>query len=54
MNKAKFQFSDDEGNDYILWAWKGDYLNLGAGAKMGICKRMVIDGTRIQFLAICQ
>ena len=28
MNKAKFKFSDDDGNDYILWAWKGDYLNL--------------------------
>lgn len=40
MNKAKFQFSDDDGNDYNLWAWKGDYLNLGAGAEMGIYKRM--------------
>lgn len=47
MNYAKFQFSDDDGNDYILWAWKGDYLNLGAGAEMGIYKRMVIDGTPI-------
>ena len=47
MNKAKFQFSDDDGNDYILWAWKGDYLNLGAGAEMGIYNRMVIDGTPI-------
>lgn len=48
MNKAKFQFSDEDGNDYILWAWKGDYLNLGAGAEMGIYKRMVIDGTPIE------
>ncbi len=23
MNKAKFQFSDDDGNNYIFWAWKG-------------------------------
>ena len=22
--------------NYILWAWKGDYLNLGAGAELGI------------------
>lgn len=22
--------------EYILWAWKGDYLNLGAGAELGI------------------
>ena len=47
MNKAKFKFTSD-GTDYILWAWKGDYLNLGAGAEMGIYKRMVIDGTPIK------
>ena len=23
------------GQNYILWAWKGDYLNLGAGAELG-------------------
>ena len=22
--------------NYVLWAWKGDYLNLGAGAELGI------------------
>ena len=22
--------------EYVLWAWKGDYINLGAGAEMGI------------------
>ncbi|WP_278244411.1 RHS repeat-associated core domain-containing protein [Clostridium sp. BNL1100] len=44
MEKAKFPFSDDKGNDYILWAWKGDYLNLGAGAEMGIYKNMDVNG----------
>ena len=32
---AKFPFSYN-GQDYIFWAWKGDYINLGAGAEMGI------------------
>ncbi len=45
MDNEKFQFCDKNGNDYILWAWKGDYLNLGAGAEMGIYKRMVVNGT---------
>ena len=43
MDKAKFQFNYD-GEEYIFWAWKGDYLNLGAGAEMGIYTRMVING----------
>lgn len=38
MDKAKFQFSMN-GQDYIFWAWKGDYLNLGAGAELGIYTR---------------
>ena len=25
--------------EYILWAWRGDYLNLGAGAEVGIYSR---------------
>ncbi|MBE7024223.1 MAG: DUF4474 domain-containing protein [Clostridia bacterium] len=35
MDVAKFPF-EHEGEDYIFWAWKGDYINLGAGAEMGI------------------
>lgn len=31
----KFPFPYN-GQWYILWAWKGDYINLGAGAEMGI------------------
>ena len=26
----------NETKEYIIWAWKGDYLNLGAGAEIGI------------------
>jgi hypothetical protein len=40
MDKGKFPFdvNGDGIDDYILWAWKGDYLNLGAGAELGIYK----------------
>ena len=38
MNREKYQFSYDN-EDYIIWVWKGDYLNLGAGAEMGIYRR---------------
>jgi len=41
MDKAKFKFNY-EGEDLIIWAWKGDYLNLGAGAELGIYKRYKI------------
>jgi hypothetical protein len=27
------------GETYKLWAWKGDYVNLGAGAEIGIYKQ---------------
>lgn len=26
----------DEGEEFIIWSWKGDYMNLGAGAETGI------------------
>jgi RHS repeat-associated protein len=35
MDAAKFDFVCGD-RSYILWAWKGDYLNLGAGAELGI------------------
>lgn len=35
MKNAKFEFSYNR-KQYILWAWKGNYLNLGAGAELGI------------------
>ena len=31
-----FDFSSDGNDYYVLWAWKGDYLNMGAGAELGI------------------
>ncbi len=39
METAKFEFTDENGRDYILWAWKGDYINLGAGAELGVYSR---------------
>ncbi|MEN3005048.1 RHS repeat-associated core domain-containing protein [Dehalobacterium formicoaceticum] len=45
MKRAKFEFTSDS-QDYVFWAWKGDYLNLGAGAELGIYKRLVISGLR--------
>ena len=35
MLPAKFPFSHN-GSGYIIWAWKGDYITLGAGAELGI------------------
>ena len=46
MQRTKFPFF--LGNkEYIFWAWKGDYLNLGAGAELGIYSRLVIKGKNI-------
>ena len=35
MKRAKFPFNYNK-KSYIFWEWKGDYLNLGAGAELGI------------------
>ena len=35
MSRKKLTFSYNKTN-YIIWAWKGDYINLGAGAEVGI------------------
>ena len=32
-NEGIFTYNNQ---NYILWAWKGDYINLGAGAELGI------------------
>lgn len=42
MKAQPFEFTYN-GQDYRLWAWKGDYLNLGAGAELGIYSRLTID-----------
>lgn len=41
MSSEKFPFdvNGDGEDDYILWAWKGNYLLLGAGAELGVYKR---------------
>ena len=45
MKRHKLEFSYD-GKDWIFWAWKGDYLNLGAGAELGIYNRLSIFGLK--------
>ena len=35
MEAVKFSFSYN-GSGYTIWAWKGDYVNLVAGAELGI------------------
>jgi len=35
MNREKFPFTYGD-ERLMLWAWKGDYINLGAGAELGI------------------
>jgi len=45
MDSAKFEFtSTSDGKNYMLWAWKGNYLNLGAGAELGIYYESIIPG----------
>lgn len=36
MNKLKLDFTLSSNNqDYVVWIWKGNYLNLGAGSEVG-------------------
>ncbi len=35
MKATYFNFATQD-KEYIIWAWKGDYLNLGAGSELGI------------------
>ncbi|AEY65566.1 DUF4474 domain-containing protein [Clostridium sp. BNL1100] len=35
MRREKYDYKVGE-KEYIVWLWKGDYLNLGAGAEIGI------------------
>ena len=40
VDKVRYQFVVDQGTPnatyYIIWCWKGEYWNLGAGAEIGI------------------
>ena len=35
-HKYEIDIDGDQQSDYIFWAWKGDYYNLGAGCELGI------------------
>ena len=56
MLREKFEFTSQK-QRYILWAWKGHYLNLGAGAELGLykfkekvsyskLKKMIVNGIK--------
>ena len=48
MDCRRFPFTTDDGTEYILWAWKGDYLNLGAGCEMGIYRKGLEAGLYVE------
>lgn len=39
MDRKKSAEFTVDGETYIIWAWKGDYMNLGAGAETGIYRK---------------
>lgn len=43
METDQFTFTMS-GQNYVLWVWKGDYINLGAGAELGIYKQVSVSG----------
>lgn len=45
MDREKFAFTVGS-TEYILWTWRGDYLNLGAGAEIAILPTSIGNGTR--------
>lgn len=36
MEAKNYSFNTTSGEEYTIWVWKGDYLNLGAGGECGI------------------
>ena len=45
MIREQFEFSYN-GTGYVLWAWKGDYWNLGSGTEIGLYSyNRTVDGT---------
>ena len=40
-SRFTFNVGDEE---YAIWVWKGDYVNLGAGNELGIYRRMKVGG----------
>ena len=50
----KFTFNYDN-NEVILWGWKGDYVNLGTGAELGIYTKTEYNiGNRYQYMSAPQ
>ena len=43
VNHKEFYFTY-ENKEYVIWMWKGDYINLGSGAEVGIYKESIIPG----------
>lgn len=39
MNSNQLYFTDNNGQQYVIWMWKGYYLALGGGAEIGIYKK---------------
>ena len=46
METAQYEFTSG-GIDYVVWIWKGDYLNLGLGAELGLYKGTVSKGCTV-------
>lgn len=38
MDRKKMVATTQDGTEYVIWMWKGDYMNLGAGAETGLYK----------------
>lgn len=46
MDTDQYEFTS--GNvDFVIWIWKGDYLNFGLGAELGLYKGTVKNGCSV-------
>ena len=51
--RKKFKFSPQNNSKHIVWMWRGDYLNLGSGAEIGIYNNPIyIYNPYLKFLKI--
>lgn len=41
MKRQKFNFTYNK-EEFVVWCWKGNYLNLGAGCELGIYKETIV------------
>lgn len=49
MLAEQFEFKYG-GQNHIIWTWKGDYLNLGAGGEVGIYKSLFKNGRHLYYV----